>query len=178
MILHLHALNKIEFRLIRRGQLAPAALAQKLRQPIVGQIFALNTPYVLTPRARQLASVLAPPIVARTVNLYSPIANFRAVEISSTLPPDVWVGALVLPEDFADLTALLNTSNLLSFILDGLSLRYAEKSVLQLWAQCPAAVLRSISPEFVSRSGLERALGIERKRKTTAIVEIQPSMWG
>lgn len=85
---------------------------------------------------------------------------------------------LVLPENFADHNELLHTSNLLTFILDGLSLRYAEKSVLQLWAQCPAAALSSISPEFVSRSGLERALGIQRKRKTSTASNIQQSIWG
>lgn len=178
MAVCLDVLNQIEFRLIRRGRLAPATLAPKLRQSIASQNFALDDPGVLTPRARQLASILTPPIVVRSNNAYSAIANFRAVEICSTLPPDVWVGVLVLPDDFADPAALLHTSSLLTFILDGLSLRYVEKSILQLWRQCPPAALSSISPEFVSRSGLERVLGIQRKQKTNSTFNIQQSMWG
>lgn len=171
-------LLNLEFRVIRRDRLLPVSMEPSDRLLIASRVYALRGSETLSPWACQHLSLLMPPIVRRAGSGYLPIGNFRTIEICSSLPPDAWVGVLVLPSNSEVDESFLPASELLSMIVDGPTLRYAKKPFLKLWHLCPEESLANLSHEFTTRSGLERSLGLDRKRKIPAEPEIQESIWG
>lgn len=168
----------LEFRVIRRDRLLPVSMEPGDRLLIASRVYALSGSDILSPWACQHSSILMPPIVRRSGSGYLPIGNFRTIEICSPLPPEAWVGVLVLPPNSEVDDSFLPASELLSIILDGLTLRYAKKPFLKLWSLCPSESLKNLSQEFTTRSGLERSLGLDRKKQISAKPEIQESIWG
>ncbi len=168
----------LEFRVIRRDRLLPVSMEPADRLLIASRVYALSGCDILSPWACQYSSILMPPIVRRSGSGYLPIGNFRTIEICSSLPPGAWVGVLVLPSNSEVDESFLPASELLSLIVDGLTLRYAKQPFLKLWSLCSEEALANLSQEFTTRSGLERSLGLDRKKKIPAEPEIQESIWG
>jgi len=171
-------LLNLEFRVIRRDRLLPISMEPADRLLIASRVYALRESEVLSPYARQHLSILMPPVVRRSGSGYLPIGNFRTIEICNSLPPNAWIGVLVLPSNSEVDDSFLRVSDLVSLILDGLTLRYAKKPFLNLWGLCPASSLKNLSHEFTTRSGLERSFGLNRKQEIPAKPEIQESVWG
>lgn len=174
----LAVLLNLEFRVIRRDRLLPVSMEPSDRLLIASRVYALRESEILSPYARQHLSILMPPVVRRSGSGYLPIGNFRTIEICRSLPPGAWIGVLVLRSNSAIDESFLPVSDLVSLILDGLTLRYAKKPFLRLWSLCPEKSLANLSQEFTTRSGLERSLGLDRKKRIPAESEIQESIWG
>ncbi|PVY76873.1 hypothetical protein C8D92_104104 [Tamilnaduibacter salinus] len=156
---------------VRLDQIEPVqGLPPSTIEALTAPVPALKSDGVLTSDAIRVGTILHPPLLWQPKlheKRFLVIANLRTVEIARQLPAASRIPALVLSERLNQTSReqLLRISTFISTVWWGLDLSAANDSVLQQVQQLSTEQLNAIAPELTSRSGRERALGLNRRRR-------------
>lgn len=131
---------------------------------------ALTNPGELSEEAVHCLAVLHPPIVVKKAQerSFQILGNLRTSEVCrATLNPSESIYAIqvdALPEQYSVANAL-KVFGILSSICYGLDSAYVRNTFHRIMNTVSEDVLRSIGPDFVSKAGRERLLGINRRHQ-------------
>lgn len=145
---------------------APPSVVETLMAPMP----ALRNGARLTKSAIQLGALLHPPIVRKLKTAerrYRVLANFRTAEMCRGLSAGSKITVLLVPTLPAGLTTsnFLALTSLLSAALFGLDVVTGGNSLLRQVELLSPALRAELSPDFKTRTGLEKTLGLNRRRK-------------
>ena len=132
-----------------------------------GQIPAFKNIDFLTNKAARFYIFHAPPIVLIKNQLLIVIGNFRSSEIAKMTLSDEKIPVFCIGNGLnkTDWDSFALSNLFARSIIDALDLRYDSQSIVDNWQKLTESELSEISPEFISRSKLEKWTGINRRIK-------------
>lgn len=133
---------------------------------LASQIPVIRNPGILSDSAIVWAAICHPPLVKKQRRrCYRVIGNVRSAHLCRQLPASTRFPVVVLPESLAhsNTADFLIKTTLISTLCYGLDVAFARDSVLGLIQRSSKSSLADISTELLTRSGVERVLGLNRR---------------